>query len=147
MQCVSFLKNMTTHTKRHFVSDRNELCKITSIYVKLCQLDRARLVTNVLRRIFFVIRLAQPTNIEGFDVFKLFGKSLMYSKKRMGTRFDPCGTPYLISFTDDFLPLIEQTCFLVCNLSVISTDILITILKDRCYFSQPPVVREYTSPK
>ena len=30
----------------------------------------------------------------------------------MGQRFEPCGTPHLITFGDDFLPLIEEMCFL-----------------------------------
>ena len=51
-------------------------------------------------------------NIEAFVDVKQFGKSLIYTSKSNGPRFDPCGTPQVILAVFDISLLILQTCFL-----------------------------------
>ena len=46
-------------------------------------------------------------NSLGFDVFKLFSRSFIYHRNRMGPRLEPCGTPHLIFFAADILPFIR----------------------------------------
>ena len=56
--------------------------------------------------------LVSSANIEAFVDVKQFGRSLIYTKKSKGLRFDPCGTPQVILAVFDILLLFLQTCFL-----------------------------------
>jgi hypothetical protein len=45
-------------------------------------------------------------NNRGFVFDRHWGKSLMYNKKNNGPKIEPCGTPHLITFSDDKNPFI-----------------------------------------
>ena len=51
-------------------------------------------------------------NIEAFVDVKQFSKSLIYTRKSNGPRFDPCGTLQVIDAVFNISLLILQTCFL-----------------------------------
>ena len=49
-------------------------------------------------------RLESSANKRNLKYEEEFDKSLIYSKKRVGPKTDPCGTPHVISFLEDSIP-------------------------------------------
>ena len=47
------------------------------------------------------VRFVSSANIRGFVLFRRRGRSLMYSKKNSGPKIEPCGTPHVISRSDE----------------------------------------------